>query len=123
MLWLAVAIGGSLGAVARYGIASAFYSYNYTFPYATLIANVLGCFFMGVCYIVIVEKGVVPPVTRHILMIGFLGAFTTFSTYALEMLHLIQGGYWQIGLSYAILSFVCSLFAVYGGAKLVEFFI
>ena len=122
MLWLAVAIGGSIGAVMRYGIASFFMSYNIKFPVATLTANLAGSFLMGVFYVLIVERGLIPPVWRQAAMIGCFGALTTFSTFSIETLHLIQSGHWQLAFSYILLSVFGSLFAVFVGVKLVESF-
>jgi len=115
MLWLSVALGGALGAMARYAISVALVREHIKFPVATLTANVLGCLIMGVCYVIIVEKGLIPQAWRHTLMIGFLGAFTTFSTFSLESLHLLQSGHWQIALLYVGLSMVFCIFAVFLG--------
>lgn len=93
MPWLAVAAGGVLGALARYGInvllapASAG-----RFPFATLTVNVLGCMLVGVFYVLIVERAQLAPLWREFLMIGILGAFTTFSAFALDSVGLWQNG-------------------------------
>ena len=103
MHWLAVAIGGALGAMARYGVSSLIFdATSHKFPYATLWVNVLGSFIMGVLFVVILEKGLLPPEMRSILMIGFLGAFTTFSTFSLDALGLWQNGHLFLALVYAL---------------------
>lgn len=119
MQWLAIAFGGALGAMARYGVtiysASLMESsllMNARFPLGTLIVNVLGSALIGACYILIIEKGALSPEWRHVLMIGFLGAFTTFSTFSLDALNMWQNGHQFLALTYVSLTFVASLAAV-----------
>ena len=103
MHWLVVAIGGALGAMARYGVSGLIFdATSHKFPYATLWVNVMGSFIMGVLFVVILEKGLLPPEMRSILMIGFLGAFTTFSTFSLDALGLWQNGHLFLALVYAL---------------------
>jgi CrcB protein len=103
MHWLAVAIGGALGAMARHGVSTlVFDAGSQRFPYATLAVNVLGSFIIGVLFVVIVEKGLLPAEMRSILVIGFLGAFTTFSTFSLDALGLWQNGHLFLALMYAL---------------------
>ena len=65
MQWFAVAIGGALGAMARYGLSTLiFNSVDHKFPYATLVVNVLGSFVMGLLFVVIVEKAALPQEMR-----------------------------------------------------------
>ena len=113
MHWLAVAIGGALGAMARYGISGwIFDSTSHKFPYATLSVNVLGSLVMGVLFVLILEKGALPPEMRSLLMIGFLGAFTTFSTFSLDALGLWQNGHLFLALVYALGTVVLCLAAI-----------
>jgi CrcB protein len=103
MHWIAVAVGGAFGAVARYAISTwIFDSTSHKFPYATLSVNVLGSFVMGIFFVLILEKGLLPPEWRGVLMIGFLGAFTTFSTFSLDALGLWQNGHLFLALVYAL---------------------
>jgi len=83
MHWIAVAIGGALGAMGRYAVSSWVFQINHKFPFATLAINVLGSFVMGILFVLIVERTLLSMEMRSLLMIGFLGAFTTFSTLAL----------------------------------------
>ena len=119
-LWLAVAIGGAVGAMARYSVSVVMVSLHPKFPVATLFVNVAGSFLIGVLYVLIVEKALLAPVWRHVLMIGFLGAFTTFSTFSIETLHLYQTGHWQLALIYLMLSFILGVTAVFAGIVLME---
>lgn len=79
-----VALGGALGAVARYGASLSLP--RDPFPYATLAVNLVGAFLLG--YFAFTDTGS----ARFLVGIGFLGAFTTMSTYGLETIHLWQGG-------------------------------
>ena len=113
MHWIAVAVGGAFGAVARYAISTwIFDSTSHKFPYATLSVNVLGSFVMGIFFVLILEKGLLPPEWRGVLMIGFLGAFTTFSTFSLDALGLWQNGHLFLALVYALGTVVLCLAAI-----------
>ena len=113
MQWFAVAIGGALGAMARYGLSTLiFNSVDHKFPYATLVVNVLGSFVMGLLFVVIVEKAALPQEMRSLLMIGFLGAFTTFSTFSLDALGLWQNGHLFLALVYVVATVALCLVAI-----------
>ena len=101
MHWIAVAIGGALGAMGRYAVSSWVFQINHKFPFATLATNVLGSFVMGILFVLIVERTLLSMEMRSLLMIGFLGAFTTFSTFSLDAL-----GLWQNGLLFLALLYV-----------------
>jgi CrcB protein len=90
---IVIALGGALGAVARYATSVGIHSITgYDFPYGTLVVNVAGSLAIGVLYVVIIESG--PGLThyRAPLMVGLLGAFTTFSAFSLETIHLMEAG-------------------------------
>ena len=101
MHWIAVAIGGALGAMGRYAVSSWVFQINHKFPFATLAINVLGSFVIGILFVLIVERTLLSMEMRSLLMIGFLGAFTTFSTFSLDAL-----GLWQNGLLFLALLYV-----------------
>jgi len=90
---LAIAGGGALGAVMRFLMSSNIYRvFGRDFPYGTLTVNVLGSLLIGLFYILIVERSLLSAEWRSVVMIGFLGAFTTFSTFSLETLSLLESG-------------------------------
>lgn len=101
---LSVALGGALGAVARYWLSGWLNTSDSKIPWGTLSANVLGSFLMGVMFVLILEKAKLPPEMRPLLMTGFLGAFTTFSSFSLETLTLLHEGHIIAALFYVILS-------------------
>lgn len=90
---MAIAAGGAIGAVLRYGVSTATAGmFGRAFPYGTLAVNVLGCLAMGILYVVMLERLVVDAQWRAALQIGLLGAFTTFSTFSIETLLLVEQG-------------------------------
>jgi CrcB protein len=97
MLILMVAMGGALGAVARYGLSGWVQGFLSTsFPLGTLVVNVLGSFLLGLCFYLL-ESSALSAEVRSMVTIGFLGAFTTFSTFSYEAIVLLEGGEWTRG--------------------------
>ncbi|MCK9503005.1 MAG: fluoride efflux transporter CrcB [Porticoccaceae bacterium] len=100
-----VAVGGALGALGRYAVNGLVYPLMGTkFPLATLVVNVSGSVLMGIFYVLIIEKGALAPEWRNFLMVGLLGAFTTFSTFSLDALALWQNGHLLLALVYIFLN-------------------
>ena len=86
-------IGGTAGTLARYFLSGAIYQiFGTTFPYGTIVVNLTGCFLIGFLAAIAEEKFLLGPNTRLLLMVGFCGAFTTFSTFILETSNLIRDG-------------------------------
>ncbi len=121
MQWLAIAFGGALGAMARFAVtAYAGHVLDNRFPLGTLVVNVLGSALVGICYVLIIEKGALAPEWRHVLMIGFLGAFTTFSTFSLDALNMWQNGHQSLAVVYAAITFAASLAAVVASVEITQ---
>ena len=90
---VSIAIGGAVGALCRYGMSNGIYLLlGRGFPYGTLSVNVLGSLIMGMVYVMMVERMDVSPELRAGITIGLLGAFTTFSTFSIETLNLLEDG-------------------------------
>ena len=113
MHWLAVAIGGALGAMARYATSLWIFPVDsHKFPFATFSVNVLGSFLMGLLFVVIAERAALPVEMRSLLMVGFLGAFTTYSTFSLDALGLWQNGHLFLALVYVLATVISCLAAI-----------
>lgn len=113
---LAIAGGGALGALFRFWSSKWMHSlFGVGFPYGTLFVNVAGSLVMGFLYVLLVERVSLAPEWRAFLMIGFLGAFTTFSTFSLETLQLFNSGELFKAALNIILSVLLCLAAVWFG--------
>jgi CrcB protein len=90
VVWIGIA--GALGALARYDLGTAVGQRFPNFPWGTLVINVSGSFALGLLFVVLTERTTASPELRSALTIGFLGAYTTFSTFSLETVKLIEDG-------------------------------
>ena len=110
-LTLAIAVGGASGAIARYWVSNGVYALlGRNFPWGTLAANVLGSLAMGLLFVWLTERSSLGPEWRALLLVGFLGAFTTFSTFSLETVHLLaEAAYLKAGLNMLASVTVCVL--------------
>lgn len=94
MIWLLIFVGGGLGSLCRYGLASVVQSRAHlTFPIGTLVVNVLGCVIIGIVARQLMNMQT-DAMARAAIITGFCGGFTTFSTFSYETVGLITGGEW-----------------------------
>ncbi|MGI1677838.1 MAG: fluoride efflux transporter CrcB [Cellvibrionaceae bacterium] len=126
MNFIAVALGGALGALSRYCIiAYVFPVQANRFPTGTLVANVVGCILIGIFYVVIVQKNLLGPQWRLFIITGLLGALTTFSTFSIEAVQLWEYGHSGMALVYITSSLVACLMgttlAMYFTARVINY--
>jgi CrcB protein len=108
-----IGIGGFVGAVARYFIALWIgQRWGRTFPLGTFVVNISGCFLIGLIMSWFAEKFMVSPQVRLFLVVGFLGAYTTFSTFEYETGNLVKDGEWSIALANVLLSVIAGFVAL-----------
>lgn len=112
-----VFLGGGLGSICRYGIAKSLESSNFNFPLATLLANALACIILG--YLVGLQlKADLSDTMKLMLMTGFCGGFSTFSTFSNETLQLFQNGQILYAMINIGLSLIICLAFIFIGIKL-----
>ena len=112
---VAIATAGALGALARYGVEGAVARRAGSFPWATFVVNVSGSFLLGLFFTLLGERLAVAPWVRAAISIGFLGAYTTFSTLSLESYRLVEGRSYALAGANLIGSVGVGLTALYGG--------
>ncbi len=116
---LAIAGGGAVGALLRFWVSTWVYArLGRDFPWGTLAVNVAGSLLMGLLYVLLIERLAVPPAWRAALLVGLLGAFTTFSTFSIETFNLIEEGALLAALANVLLSVVLCLLGAWLGVWL-----
>ena len=120
---LAIALGGAAGALGRYGVSRLFTDLVHASmqPVATLAVNVIGCGIMGVCFgLMLAGAFNLGDAGRGFLLIGFLGALTTFSSFSLDAFRLMEQGGYGLAFIYVAGSVILSLAAFFAGASLIR---
>jgi fluoride exporter len=112
---------GALGTLARYGLQGLVqHRTGSSFPAGTLVVNIIGCFFLGGIAEYALTHLSVPPEWRIGITVGFLGAFTTFSTFTFEAVRLMQDGEWARAGTYILASVLGGLLAIVAGIRLAD---
>jgi CrcB protein len=117
--YIAIAIGGTVGCWGRYAMTNLVQAiYGKDFPYATMSINLLGSFLMGFLFIETLERLTISPELRTGILTGGLGGFTTFSTFEMETLLLVEQGSFGKAALYVLLSVGLGFLGAFGGAYL-----
>jgi len=119
--YLLIALGGALGSIARYWVGSSIAGrMGIRFPYGTLIVNLTACIIIGFSLTYMGKRADLSPAWRFLIPIGFIGAYSTFSTYEWETLTTLRSGAFFLAALYAMGSLILGLAATWGGAMLAE---
>ena len=114
-----IGLGGALGALARYQLAAMIQArVPAGFPWGTFVVNVTGCLVMGVAATLLTDRLVVHPNWRFLIPIGFIGAYTTFSTFEYETFRAVTEGDWMIGATNVVGSVIAGYIALWLGVVL-----
>jgi CrcB protein len=119
--YLLIAIGGALGSIARVWVSSAVTNrMGFKFPYGTLIVNLTACLIIGFAITFLGRRADLNPAWRFLIPMGFIGAYSTFSTYEWETLTTLRSGAFMLAALYAGGSLVLGLVATWAGSMLGE---
>jgi CrcB protein len=115
--YLFIAIGGALGSIARVWVTSAVTNrMGFKFPYGTMIVNITACLILGFSITYLGRRADLNPAWRFLIPMGFIGAYSTFSTFEWETLSTLRSGAFVLAALYAGGSFVLGLIAVWAGS-------
>lgn len=119
-VYLLIALGGACGALSRYGIGRAvnIYLAQIHWPLGTFAVNIAGSFTIGAIYVLITEKSSLHADWRYVLMVGFLGAFTTFSTFSLESVAMLEAGKIAMAMLYMVATLASCVIGCWLGMSL-----
>jgi fluoride exporter len=120
--YIYIAVGGALGSMARYWVGSTVADrLGARFPYGTFVINMTACLVIGFAITFLGRRAEFNPAWRYLIAVGFVGAYSTFSTYEWETLSTLRAGAFALAALYALGSLVLGLVAVWGGAVLADF--
>lgn len=120
--YLLIALGGALGSIARYWVGATIINRMGTrFPWGTLVINLTACVVIGFSVTFLTRRADLSPAWRYLVPIGFVGAYSTFSTYEWETLSLIRSGTFPLAAVYALGSLVLGLAATWCGMAAAEY--
>ncbi len=117
---LAVFIGGGMGSILRYGISQWLGTHASGFPIGTFCANVLSCVVLGWSWIYFSEQINLDPAYKLLILVGFCGGFSTFSTFSLETFRLLQNGQISVALLYVVFSILMCVLTLFVIAKMMK---
>jgi fluoride exporter len=121
--YLLIALGGALGSIARYWVGTTVaVRTGLKFPYGTLVVNITACLIIGFTVTLLAERTDMNPAWRFLIPIGFIGAYSTFSTYEWETLSIMRSGAFAIAAFYAVGSLILGLAATWAGSALAQRF-
>ena len=119
--YLLIAAGGALGSIARYWVGSTISGrIGARFPYGTFVINITACLIIGFTLAYMGKRADLNPAWRYFVPVGFIGAYSTFSTYEWETLSTLRSGAFALGALYSIGSLFLGLASVWAGAALAE---
>ena len=119
--YLLIAAGGALGSIARYWVGSTIAGRMGTrFPFGTFVINMTACIIIGFSLTYLGKRAGLSPAWRFFIPVGFIGAYSTFSTYEWETLSTMRSGAFFLAAIYAVGSLVLGLISVWGGSLLAE---
>ena len=119
--YLLIAAGGALGSIARYWVGSTFSGrFGTRFPYGTFVINMTACVIIGFALTYLGKRAELSVAWRYLIPVGFVGAYSTFSTYEWETLSTLRSGAFLLAALYAVGSLLLGLVAVWGGCVIAE---
>jgi CrcB protein len=116
--YVLAALGGALGALARWGVATALSGSPGSWPWATLLVNLTGCLAIGMLFAVLAARFPASPWLRPFLAVGVLGGYTTYSAFAVEVVRMIEAGVAVAAAGYVVASVLGGVLAVAAGVLL-----
>ena len=123
-IFIAIFLGGGFGALSRYLIIDQINKLGTnSFPYGTMLVNILGALVIGAIYYLLISKVIINEQLKVFITIGFLGGFTTFSSFNLDFFKLIESGNMFLAMMYALFTFLTTIVAFYIGYSLSRIFI